>query len=315
MKKFIIMIILVISFLLVDFFPYNIALGSVTITQYPTPSVFNQESGTTCTMQFSVSSPPKLITVEIVDLDKRNTIQLLWNNKSVTTSGPFSVSWDGKSTSPYGSFTVPNGQYYFKITEKSTSGTVLSKVYARVSCNGRWGSISYQGGIMYNPFYWGNFKSVTAYYDVNRTAGYASDYMGGAVTYDQHVGTDFGCSTYTNLYAVFSGTILEFREDLLNNNHSTTLGNYIVIQYSADNTVLVRYLHLALNSVVPSQYQTVSAGSYIAQSDNTGESTGSHLHLDISVGTATPHLLAYMRCPYQYKYWIQDPRPDAYPGY
>jgi len=160
MKKFIIMIILVISFLLVDFFPYNSVLGSVTITQYPTPSVFNQESGTTCTIQFSVSSPPKLITVEIVDMDKRNTIQPLWNNKSVTTSGPFSVSWDGKSVSYYGSSTVPNGQYYFKITEKSTSGTVLSKVYARVSCHGRWGSISYQGGIMYNPFNWGILRGL-----------------------------------------------------------------------------------------------------------------------------------------------------------
>jgi hypothetical protein len=109
MKKFIIMIILVISFLLVDLFPYNVVLGSVTITQYPTPSVFNQESGTTCTIQFSISSPPKLITVEIVDMDKRNTIQLLWNNKSVTTSGPFSVLWDAnarKVTVTLGSNTI-----------------------------------------------------------------------------------------------------------------------------------------------------------------------------------------------------------------
>jgi len=281
--------------LLVDFFPYNSVLGSVTITQYPTPSVFNQESGTTCTIQFSVSSPPKLITVEIVDMDKRNTIQPLWNNKSVTTSGPFSVSWDGKSVSYYGSSTVPNGQYYFKITEKSTSGTVLSKVYARVSCHGRWGSISYQGGIMYNPFNWGNFKGVTYYYDVNRTTGSASDYMGGAVTYDQHVGTDFrSCPTGTNLYAVFSGVVIDLYENYPNvRDDSHPIGNFVVIQSSADNTVLGRYCHLKQYSVVPSQNQTVSAGGYIAQSDDSGHSEGAHLHLDISVGTTTPHLLAY----------------------
>lgn len=315
MKKILNIVVPVISLLLFQFFPFQIALGSITITQYPTPSVFNQESGTISTMKFSISSPPKLVTVEIVDMDKRNVIELLWNNVSVTTSGPFSVSWNGKSTTPYGSFTVPNGQYYFKITEKSISGTVLSKAYARISCNGRWGNVSYQGGIMYNPFYWGNFKNVTAYYDINRTDNYISDYMGGTITYDQHRGTDFGCPSYTNLYAVFSGTILEFREDLPDNDHSTILGNYIVIQSSADNTVIVRYLHLAQNSIIPSQYQAVSAGSYVAKSDNTGRSTGPHLHIDISIGTQHPHALTYMRCPYQYKYWIQDPRPDAYPGY
>lgn len=242
----------------------------------------------------------------IVDFDQRKTIRTIYENWQAGTSGPYTVTWDGRNDS--GS-TVFNGQYYFKIVEMDTQNTVLRIENRRISCNGRSGSISNQGGVLFNPFGWGNYRSVTAYYDVGNT----KDYRGGATTtYAGHKGTDYGAPRFTYLYAAFSGTVVEVVEDVLNNQvgNRGSWGNRVCVYYQTDPNVLFRYAHLAHNSVQPEELEFVSVGAYIALVDNTGGSTGDHLHLELYVGGTAA---IYRVCPYQGARFIEDPRPNPYP--
>lgn len=151
------------------------------------------------------------------------------------------------------------------------------------------------------PFAWpfaGNFN-MTAAFDLDRTTGARADWTGwraGEPTagsghaYDNHGGTDWGMPTGTNLYAPAAGRVSSLRESVPNNDHSDT-GNYLVLDHRANTGTSVggrdyrtRYWHLAQNGVIPPGVgSSVTKGAHIAISDNTGNSTGPHLHYGIAL--------------------------------
>lgn len=150
----------------------------------------------------------------------------------------------------------------------------------------------------------------TACYDLNRSAGSIADWTGWTGTsyssghaYDNHSGTDWGMPTGTNLYAIANGTVNAFRESVPNDDHSDT-GNYIILDHtniSAQNW-RSNCWHLSQWSVVPTNTSDpVTKGVKIAESDNTGNSTGPHLHF----GFANISASGYYTCPW-YKGWFED---------
>lgn len=109
-----------------------------------------------------------------------------------------------------------------------------------------------------------------------------------------HRGNDFLHGTGTNVYAISDGTVVAVRENVANDTFRRDFGNYVMvrhIQRHYDRTagqmayVYSIYAHLSQWSVIPNVGDPVSAGNMIAEVDNTGNSTGSHLHLQINLST------------------------------
>ena len=92
-----------------------------------------------------------------------------------------------------------------------------------------------------------------------------------------HKGTDFAVPDGTAVYALKDGVVREARGDLPSGDSSTTMGNYVIIDY--DDGTVGRYLHLQAVSVETGW--GVGAGEQIAESNSTGRGiTGPHLHYD-----------------------------------
>ncbi len=120
----------------------------------------------------------------------------------------------------------------------------------------------------------------------------------------QHRGLDFSYGTGTNVYAVADGTVVDLEESLANGERNSPWGNFVLLQHDdqhydavsgQDAYVYSMFLHLSQNSVNVGIGQSVSAGSLIAQSDDTGSgSSGPHLHMQIVIhpqanGQLTPY--------------------------
>jgi murein DD-endopeptidase MepM/ murein hydrolase activator NlpD len=90
--------------------------------------------------------------------------------------------------------------------------------------------------------------------------------------------------TMFNLYAAKSGTAWLAKWDVANNNHDG-LGNYLVLQDTTTNpTTYQLYLHLAQESIPPAlriRGAQVVQGQFIGIADNTGQSSGHHLHFQV----------------------------------
>jgi murein DD-endopeptidase MepM/ murein hydrolase activator NlpD len=87
-----------------------------------------------------------------------------------------------------------------------------------------------------------------------------------------HNGIDLGVPTGTPVMAADDGTVFA-----VGNNGKVQYGKYIVIKH-ADNLATL-YAHLSKQIV--SSGQTVTRGQIIGYSDNTGYSTGPHLHFGV----------------------------------
>ena len=85
-----------------------------------------------------------------------------------------------------------------------------------------------------------------------------------------HRGLDIALSEGTPIYATHDGEVTTAAYD-------SGYGNYIVITNSEGYTT--KYAHLSSISV--SQGQTVTRGTQIGAAGSTGNSTGSHLHLEM----------------------------------
>lgn len=129
---------------------------------------------------------------------------------------------------------------------------------------------------------------------VNQTYLWAAETtIGGQTNY--HKGVDFHASQGTSVYPVANGTVVDMYEGFDNTDHTTLFGNFVLIRHHADyrhwdSTNLPNgalsfsysmYLHLSHESVIPAIGDQVSTSNVIAQSGNTGNSTGPHLHLQI----------------------------------
>lgn len=82
-----------------------------------------------------------------------------------------------------------------------------------------------------------------------------------------HDGLDYGLPTGTEVLAPHDGTIIEATND------PTGYGNYLKIENSKEGSVLAHLADFTVNVG-----DTVTAGQLVAHSDNTGNSTGPHLH-------------------------------------
>jgi len=104
-----------------------------------------------------------------------------------------------------------------------------------------------------------------------------------------HRGLDFTCGTDTHVYAVADGTVVDLYEDY-RDDEGTGFGNYVLIRHNERHWdrrttqwayVYSIYAHLSEDSIRYSEDQDVYAGDWIADVDNTGASSGSHLHLQL----------------------------------
>ena len=104
---------------------YTLALptfAAVTVTYEPVePKVFTPS--TTYSIKYNASSAPELVQIYIVDFDQTSTKKtLVYGTISDTTER--TVTWDGKDSN---GVTVPNGQYYFKVSSDKTSTAILKE--------------------------------------------------------------------------------------------------------------------------------------------------------------------------------------------
>ena len=123
---------------------------------------------------------------------------------------------------------------------------------------------------------------------------------GSGHAYDGHGGTDCGVPTGTNVYATANGTVNALREVVPNDDHSDT-GNYCILSHTlSGRSWRTMYWHLSQNGVIPTGTGVaVTKGSQIALSDNTGNSTGPHLHYQ-------PELEGTSSCPFYHAWWEND---------
>jgi murein DD-endopeptidase MepM/ murein hydrolase activator NlpD len=107
-------------------------------------------------------------------------------------------------------------------------------------------------------------------YTISGSAHYAFDFYISKVMWEIH--------------AAKAGTVWMWKDDVLNDDHSG-IGNYMVLQDTTTTPVTYQlYLHLAQNSI-PAALKTrgvpVMQGQFIGIADNTGQSTGHHLHFQV----------------------------------
>lgn len=108
--------------------------------------------------------------------------------------------------------------------------------------------------------------------------------LGITSTWEEHTsrgsrGQDFGWFDYQGepIYSINDGTVMEI-------NKNSSAGNYIWIKHEfANNDMWSRYLHIKDGSIKVKTGQKVTRGQEIANMGNTGNSIGTHLHLEIWV--------------------------------
>ena len=94
----------------------------------------------------------------------------------------------------------------------------------------------------------------------------------GGVGSTNHKGTDIGRVGYTSpIYAAKAGTVIV-------SEYSSSYGHYVVISHGSGNTTL--YGHMSSRKVSVGQY--VNQGDVIGITGSTGNSTGPHLHFEIT---------------------------------
>ncbi len=112
--------------------------------------------------------------------------------------------------------------------------------------------------------------------------------------YNGHEGTDFALDTGTPVYAAAPGTVAAVTTNVPENTGSS-YGNYVRIaldgQSPLGENLDVVTAHM-LPSIVVTVGQRVTTGQLIGYSDNTGNSTSEHVHVESSIRGSTT------RCPF-----------------
>ena len=94
----------------------------------------------------------------------------------------------------------------------------------------------------------------------------------GGVGSTNHKGTDIGRVGYTSsIYAAKAGTVIVSQ-------YSSSYGNYVVVSHGSGNTTL--YAHMSSRKVEVGQY--VNQGDVLGITGSTGNSTGPHLHFEVT---------------------------------
>ena len=117
----------------------------------------------------------------------------------------------------------------------------------------------------------------------------SSGYMATAGRPDTHKGLDLVSSLGKNVNNAENGTVIK-----VETNPNSSGGLYVVVKTNvkdkSGNYVTVRYLHL--NSTTVAYGQTVSPGTKVGTVGNTGQSFGTHLHVDMNTAGSTSPTLA-----------------------
>ncbi len=107
-----------------------------------------------------------------------------------------------------------------------------------------------------------------------------------------HYSFDFYISkTMFDIHASKAGKVWLYKDDVANGNEDDV--NYIVLQDAENPNLYQLYLHLAQGSIPPALKNvgtTVAQGQFIGVADDTGMSTGHHLHFQVE---SLPYYLSY----------------------
>ena len=104
------------------------------------------------------------------------------------------------------------------------------------------------------------------------TRRYGMDYHPTQHIYKMHYGVDMGAPQGTPIYATRSGTVVIAAYD------AVSCGNYVVLEHDAE--YRSTYMHMVYYIVAAGQ--EVRQGQVIGYVGSTGDSTGPHLHFEIS---------------------------------
>ncbi len=162
--------------------------------------------------------------------------------------------------------------------------------------------------------------SVNAYYDLDSREFWVFDFIHRIAwdkrlqrwekgfAYDGHFGTDFGLPPGSVVAAAMDGTIIRVRDDIPDNTFlSKSFGNVVWIDHG--NGLVTIYGHLKQGTAKVKSGDVVCRGHAIALSNNTGTSTGPHLHFEVRINgtkvdpyenalwTTTPPSLPNPECP------------------
>ena len=151
-----------------------------------------------------------------------------------------------------------------EVTLKATDLSLIVAGYMNEEQKGLYAVYNETHGLLqqfYSPLdlYW--YLYVSSYY------GYRINPVTGAE--QLHRGVDIAVPTGTTVYAAMDGTVTTATYD-------TYYGNYVVIENSEG--YCTKYAHMDTLNV--SAGQTVTHGTVIGTTGNTGSSTGSHLHIE-----------------------------------
>ena len=104
------------------------------------------------------------------------------------------------------------------------------------------------------------------------------------LVYDDHTGLDYPMPNYSGVVAARQGVVIALQEAIGTDVHTDPRGgNYVRLRHPDGDETL--YYHLAQYGVAVNVGDGVSAGQWLAQSGNSGLSTGPHLHFELYVAT------------------------------
>ena len=116
------------------------------------------------------------------------------------------------------------------------------------------------------------------------TSPFGSRSSPGGIGSTNHKGVDIGGVGYsTQVLASKAGTVIVSQ-------YSRSYGNYVVVSHGSGNTTL--YAHMSSRSVSTGQY--VQQGQVLGITGSTGNSTGPHLHFEITEGGVRVNPLNYL---------------------
>lgn len=103
-----------------------------------------------------------------------------------------------------------------------------------------------------------------------------------------HKGIDLITGKESAVIAAHDGKVINCANNIKGTNSSTDtpgMGNYVILETSDGSRIRTRYQHMKYGSVTVSKGDIVKKGQKIGVIGNTGNSSGRHLHFDISFNT------------------------------